>query len=498
MTLNNNSKMNRNEKRKKATKRKNKKNKKRKSSNSGPSGNKRQRLPSDDSEIGETKESDVLIEKFDDGRLNVVEKTIDDITAKTGSIYIITNIITLLSYIGLTIREVEIRWQEHEYSGKNNPKQHFHHSIAKHGWENFKCETLAENVPIEELAELEIYYIKEYDTYNNGYNSTIGGGGTMGYIFTEENRIALTKAMTTTHDYIEGGGCISYVKDRDNWRVDSSNMSGDGYIGSYFTKEKAIAALKLYNRTKVCMESDIRKRRKGCVSYNKRIKKWRVFGPEISSVSQYIGQYDTKEIAIEALDIFIDTGLRKPSDVSMRKMGTGCVTYNKRSKKWIANGPQLSRKHTYIGQYDTEKKAIEALDHFNKTGERKPSDMTKRKAGTGSIRETNGRYRGLLKIDNVGYQTKMSDSHQQAEEDLNQLISDLKNGIPYTPPIVIRGRPCYIWEIGKEDAKTEHPSVADAARENGFNDSQKVTRIIKNTLLGKNTKNKWRGAYKII
>jgi len=73
MSSNNNSKMNRNEKRKKATKRKNKK--KRKSSNSGPSGNKRPRLSSDTSEIVESKESEVLIEKFDDGRLNVVEKT---------------------------------------------------------------------------------------------------------------------------------------------------------------------------------------------------------------------------------------------------------------------------------------------------------------------------------------------------------------------------------------------------------------------------------------
>ena len=61
MSSNNNSKMNRNEKRK--------------SSKSGPIGNKRQRLSSDTSEIGETKEAEELIEKFDDGRLNVVEKT---------------------------------------------------------------------------------------------------------------------------------------------------------------------------------------------------------------------------------------------------------------------------------------------------------------------------------------------------------------------------------------------------------------------------------------
>jgi group I intron endonuclease len=495
MTLNNNSKMNRNEKRKKATKRKNKKNK-RKSSKSGPSGNKRQRLSSDTSEIGETKEADVLHGKFDDGRLNVVEKTAGDITAKTGSIYIITNIITLLSYIGLTIREVEIRWQEHEYSGKN-PKYHFHHSIAKHGWKNFKCETLAENVPIEELAELEIYYIKEHDTYNNGYNSTVGGEGTMGRIWTEEQRIALSKAMTTTRDYIEGGGTITYHKDRDIWHVMSSAMSGRIHIGQYFTKGKSIAALKLYNRTKVCMHSDIRKRRNGTgsVSYDKSQKKWVAYGPQTSSVAQYIGQYDTKEKAIKALDIFIDTGNRMPSDVTMRKRGTGSISYAKNIEKWRVYGPQtssgLSTTGFYVGQYDLEKRAIEALDHFDKTGECLESDVTMRKRGTGSITERNGRYRGKIIIDKVPYLTKTYGSRQQAEEDLKKIILEVNNGT-YTPPI--RGRPCYIWEIGKEDAKTKHPSVAAAARENGFNDSTAVARIIKYTLAN-NPQNKWRGEY---
>jgi len=371
MSSNNNSKMNRNEKRKKATKRKNKKNK-RKSSNSGANGNKRPRRSSDTSEIGETKESDVLHEKFDDGRL--LKKTIDDITAKTGSIYIITNIITLLSYVGLTIRDVLVRWQEHEHSGKNNPKQYFGRAIAKYGWKNFKCETLAENVPIEELAELEIYYIKEYDTFNKGYNSTKGGEGTMGYIYTEEQLITKSKASTTTHDYIEGGGSISYIEDRDNWRVVSSKMSGDGYIGSYFTKEKAIAALKLYNRTKVCMESDIRRRRKG----------------------------------------------------------TGCVSYKKNKKKWQAYGPKTSSGRPYIGQYLTKEKAIKALDHFNCTGERMESDINIRR----------------------------------------------------------RGRTCYIWEIGKEDAKKEYGTATAAADAMGLSHSTAVARIIKN-----NKHKKWRGEY---
>tara|TARA_B110001452_G_scaffold113168_1_gene93908 strand:+ start:131 stop:1627 length:1497 start_codon:yes stop_codon:yes gene_type:complete len=488
MSSNNNSKMNRNEKRKKATKRKNKKNK-RKSSNSGPSGNKRPRIPSDTSEIGETKESEVLIEKFDDGRLNVVvDKKLGDITAKTGSIYIITNIITLLSYIGLTIREVEKRWQEHEYSGKNNPKYHFHYSIAKHGWGNFKCETLAENVPIEELAELEIYYIKEYDTYNNGYNSTVGGEGTIGRIWTEEQRITQSKAMTTTHDYIEGGGSIFYTEAIDKWVVTGSAMSGAKHIGLYFTKEKGIAALKLYNHKKVRMESDIRRRRNGTgsVYYDKSKKKWQAYGPQTSSVAQFIGQYFTKEKAIKALDIFIDTGKRIPSDVTMRRKGTGSVWYEISVRKWMAYGPERSGKKTYIGQYDLEKRAFEALDYYKKTGKCRGSDVTMRKKGTGSVyynttknywfatgpqttsgkRPHIGQYltekRAIEALDHFnhtgerlksdvkqftgsitetitkkgkrfsgrfgGKYTKSSDSRQQVEEDLKKLILEVNNG----------------------------------------------------------------------
>jgi len=41
----------------------------------------------------------------------------------------------------------------------------------------FYVETLEENVPIDQLDELEIKYISQYDSYNNGYNSTPGGDG---------------------------------------------------------------------------------------------------------------------------------------------------------------------------------------------------------------------------------------------------------------------------------------------------------------------------------
>jgi hypothetical protein len=51
------------------------------------------------------------------------------------------------------------------------------------------------------------------------------------------------------------------------------------------------------------------------------------------------------------------------------------------------------------------------------------------------------------------------------------------------------GRPCIIWEIGKEDAQTEYRSVVAAAKEIGCS-TRTVHDILKN-----NTRTKWRGEY---
>ena len=51
-------------------------------------------------------------------------------------------------------------------------------------------------------------------------------------------------------------------------------------------------------------------------------------------------------------------------------------------------------------------------------------------------------------------------------------------------------RPCRIWEIGKEDAKKEYPSVVAAAKEIGYKSTSSLHKIIKN-----NKHKKWRGEY---
>lgn len=93
-----------------------------------------------------------------------------------GFIYLVTNIITGHQYVGQTGLTIEQRWKRHCDCVRRNehPDLPLYKAIKKYGVENFIVSQIEEcNNNL--LNEREIYWIKYYDTYNNGYNATIGG-----------------------------------------------------------------------------------------------------------------------------------------------------------------------------------------------------------------------------------------------------------------------------------------------------------------------------------
>lgn len=90
-----------------------------------------------------------------------------------GFIYKITNKVNGMSYIGQTRYTVEFRWRQHQHKKDNC---YFHNAIRKYGVNNFIVETL-EECEVSQLNNREIYYIAKYNTFNKGYNLTIGGEG---------------------------------------------------------------------------------------------------------------------------------------------------------------------------------------------------------------------------------------------------------------------------------------------------------------------------------
>lgn len=91
------------------------------------------------------------------------------------SIYIIKNTINNKVYIGQTIQPISIRFTNHKMASRIEDTK-FYRAIRKYGEENFYIELL-ETVPFHDLNEREKFWIKYYDSYYHGYNSTLGGDG---------------------------------------------------------------------------------------------------------------------------------------------------------------------------------------------------------------------------------------------------------------------------------------------------------------------------------
>lgn len=85
-------------------------------------------------------------------------------------IYKITNDINDKVYIGMTTRSIECRWKEH----LRHSSQLIDAAIQQLGKEHFKIEII-EECSEEEVDDKEVYWIKFYNSYEEGYNVTLGG-----------------------------------------------------------------------------------------------------------------------------------------------------------------------------------------------------------------------------------------------------------------------------------------------------------------------------------
>lgn len=84
------------------------------------------------------------------------------------------------SYIGQTYGDDIQRGLQRRAQNGNGYKGciKFYHAIKRYGWDNFTVEILECHLSQEQANEREQYYIQLYDSVNNGYNITLGGGGT--------------------------------------------------------------------------------------------------------------------------------------------------------------------------------------------------------------------------------------------------------------------------------------------------------------------------------
>lgn len=95
---------------------------------------------------------------------------------RTGKIYKIVNDINDKIYVGQTICSLKKRFTGHCCYSKSDRSSNMYikRAIHKYGREHFRIE-LIEECAVNDLNEREKYWIAFYDSYNKGYNLTLGG-----------------------------------------------------------------------------------------------------------------------------------------------------------------------------------------------------------------------------------------------------------------------------------------------------------------------------------
>lgn len=148
-------------------------------------------------------------------------------------VYKITNTVNDKVYIGCTSRRFEQRKKEHLSSARiTRSKQTIHCAMRKDGFKNFIFEVIFHALTHEDMLYMEIQFIEEHGSFKFGYNSTIGGEGTIGYIPTEEAKKNMSnsaiKYPVSQYNLLTGELMASYASAKhaggSHWSWSLTNM----------------------------------------------------------------------------------------------------------------------------------------------------------------------------------------------------------------------------------------------------------------------------------
>lgn len=154
-------------------------------------------------------------------------------------VYCHTNKINGKKYIGITKNKPKDRWGKNgnAYIRRN---QYFGNAIKKYGWSKFKHEIIKENLSEKQAKQMEIELISKYNTTNKqfGYNLTIGGDGSVGYKFTEEQKKNHSKIKKET---ARSGS--------NHWQ--SKSIIFNGILYGHVSDAKLIEEINKYHKTSI-------------------------------------------------------------------------------------------------------------------------------------------------------------------------------------------------------------------------------------------------------
>jgi group I intron endonuclease len=169
-------------------------------------------------------------------------------------IYLITNLYNLKKYIGITKFSIEERFAQHIKRGFLLTE-----AIKKYGKEMFSIELIEEVESSERTYELEMFYIKEYNTKApNGYNLTDGGDGIFGWNITDEYREQCSSRVKELHKNKKVGMYGKKHTDETKKKMSDSSKGNQNCLGRVLSDETKLK-ISESNRGKVL--SDLAKKK---------------------------------------------------------------------------------------------------------------------------------------------------------------------------------------------------------------------------------------------
>jgi len=194
---------------------------------------------------------------------------------RKGYVYKVTNIINQKVYIGQTMMSIRIRWNRHKNhsirKNRNDYDVKFHRAIRKYGPDNFIVEQLEEfeandkKSLLDLLNKSEIAYIEKFDSFNNGYNSTLGGSKGCGRLGKLNSQSIKIKQYTEDGEFIKEWDSIAdaarFYNTFDTCIIDclkGYNKSSAGYVWRYVNDPKNLPIGQIETRKrKIILQYDL-------------------------------------------------------------------------------------------------------------------------------------------------------------------------------------------------------------------------------------------------
>ena len=282
-----------------------------------------------------------------------------------GIIYKVTCKPTGMAYVGQTVQGLNKRMKQHRE--KRSYCRCLSEAIKEYGWDNFEVETLWEgNSKL--LSDMENKFIAEHNTMApNGYNLREGGGKSE-KVSEDSRQLMIEKQREIS--LRRGGllGTIREIKSKVDGRTTSWSVRGfhDGKsykLANCKTKEEALEVQREFTNNPDTYEIPDSTRVANGKALGVYFEKDR--NKWIANINKtYLGRYNTEEEAHDALKRYKKdpAGFVKSYKRDPNRDSIG-VTFKNKDKKWQVYYHK-NKKSTFLGLYTTKEEAIDARKRF--------------------------------------------------------------------------------------------------------------------------------------